>query len=500
MKRFKYICALFILAVLAGCQSLEDTYSEYTEGGKNRYLGQCDNLTLTAGWQRIIVEWTNPIDPAVTGTKIAWSSTSTSGEMELKGDVTSYIITGINVNENIKVEVMGQDSEGSVSVAKSAYIKPFTEEHEEVVSFARVVSRHYFVNDRLVLLFNNWNSGITHSELRYTTPSGVSKVFELTEDIVSDDFMLLEDMVDETKPVTLHTSGKLTSLEEEVQFTPYSLSTDKTFSPEYRTLFRTVYGKDDISDADIQAMESLEMNFDMTSFENLLLLNNLKTLYLGNNRYMSNDLTEEAKETYASVLDEHSISKFALDVLKEINGLEVKRYNAHYIPSDWALPYLTEMGNPTLPSVDYHSTTDWTIQTNDEDKGVESRVANLINGSIVDYWRSTISGIARSHTITIDMKEAKTIKGVDITQIFFLDSDIDEPSLMPRDLKISVSDDNAKWENFSNSESVKLGGSSNEVTRIMAATDINARYIRFIINDNVVDNAFRVSLAEIGLF
>lgn len=37
----KYWLLLLILSIFTGCESLEDTYSDYAEGGALRYLGKC---------------------------------------------------------------------------------------------------------------------------------------------------------------------------------------------------------------------------------------------------------------------------------------------------------------------------------------------------------------------------------------------------------------------------------------------------------------------------
>lgn len=71
----RYIGILIgMLALLSACgtDSLEDTYKEYAGEGEIRYLGKCTDLSVTPGWQRIIVTWKNNIDPAIQQVKVAW--------------------------------------------------------------------------------------------------------------------------------------------------------------------------------------------------------------------------------------------------------------------------------------------------------------------------------------------------------------------------------------------------------------------------------------------
>ena len=75
MRINKYIGILLCMltfSIACDNESLEDTYKEYAGKGENRYLGKCTDLLVTPGWQRIIVNWENNVDPCIQKVKVKW--------------------------------------------------------------------------------------------------------------------------------------------------------------------------------------------------------------------------------------------------------------------------------------------------------------------------------------------------------------------------------------------------------------------------------------------
>ena len=73
MKKILTITALLGVALLVvSCgESLEDTYKDYSGDGTSiRYVGRCRNISATPGWERILVKWTNNVDPVIKQIKI----------------------------------------------------------------------------------------------------------------------------------------------------------------------------------------------------------------------------------------------------------------------------------------------------------------------------------------------------------------------------------------------------------------------------------------------
>ena len=74
MNMRKHIINLLFAAVafMTGCsESLEDTYSDFAGDGKIRYVAKCSDLDITAGWERLIVNWVNGTDATIDKIKVA---------------------------------------------------------------------------------------------------------------------------------------------------------------------------------------------------------------------------------------------------------------------------------------------------------------------------------------------------------------------------------------------------------------------------------------------
>ena len=59
MKKRKYIMGLLstMLLAIACSESLEDTYGDYTDGGRIRYVGKCYDVKTVPGWKRLTLNW-----------------------------------------------------------------------------------------------------------------------------------------------------------------------------------------------------------------------------------------------------------------------------------------------------------------------------------------------------------------------------------------------------------------------------------------------------------
>ena len=59
--------------------------------------------------------------------------------------------------------------------------------------------------------------------------------------------------------------------------------------------------------------------------------------------------------------DDINRSIFALEIAHEVYGLEVYRYNKHFLPDMAENAYFHHAGNPVEPTLNYLSTEDWNI-------------------------------------------------------------------------------------------------------------------------------------------
>lgn len=64
MKR--YLLLLLPLLLMTSCgESLFDTYKNFAGDGEIRYVGKVSDLTVSPGWQRILLDWKNSDDPII---------------------------------------------------------------------------------------------------------------------------------------------------------------------------------------------------------------------------------------------------------------------------------------------------------------------------------------------------------------------------------------------------------------------------------------------------
>ena len=73
MTAKRYLWILFVFFALAGCDDLEDTYSDYAGDGQIRYLTKCSDVKIVPGWEKLNMTWKNSTDPVVDSIRITWT-------------------------------------------------------------------------------------------------------------------------------------------------------------------------------------------------------------------------------------------------------------------------------------------------------------------------------------------------------------------------------------------------------------------------------------------
>lgn len=503
-----YFWILFFALLGTGCESLEDTYSDYAGDGTIRYLGMCSDLSVTPGWKRLVVKWTNNVDPVIDKIKVTWKLNDKRDSLFL--DVTE---TECNIPEledgNYEISVTGIDKKGNTSLPVSVYGRPYTSNHEVILSFTRLVTKHYFVKNRLIIFWTNWQEGIETAELNYYLASGEPKNLPLTKKLLDEEpYYLLPDEIDLNQPVTINRTGRVEGCKDLIVFDPHELSHEKLYTSDFKQIAKVKYGQQEVTDAFVNGLEELEYDYTMTSFEDILNLPNLKKLVLGKNRY----LKEEYLNTYTSVdslklnkcdseLYEEERSLFALKMASQLNGLKVERYNQHYL-SDQTLSCVQEMGNPVLPELACLDASEWKFTCKPEDEGIyDSYLENLFDGDVDNWWQPEALPGERSHEIIVDFGKKITINGVKIVQKSFdPKSDKMSGNLLPSIIKVKVSSDKVSWRDAMNEEENTLGATNGETTILRFPSPLTTQYLQFIVNDNIYGNNFSVALSEIGIF
>lgn len=138
---------------------LEETYSNYTGDGTIRYLGKCKDLSVSPGWQRLIVKWTNHVDPVIDKIKVSWTLDGVTRDSLLEKGTTECNIHNLK-NGTYKVSVQSVDKDGNCSLPVLDYKRPYTLEHENVISFTRLFEQIFLDKRSFSIVF--WRMAKKH--------------------------------------------------------------------------------------------------------------------------------------------------------------------------------------------------------------------------------------------------------------------------------------------------------------------------------------------------
>ena len=505
----KYLWIFLFLFAIGGCERMEDTYSDYAGDGTIRYLGKCTDVAVSPGWKRLIVKWTNHIDPVIDKIKVSWTLDGVTRDTLLDRDVSECNISNLeDGNYEISVSNIDKEKNSSLPVSKSG--RPYTSTHEAVLSFTRLVAKHYFVKDRLVIFFSMWQDNIESAVLNYYTSDGEQKSLELTSSLLRKEYYLLEDKIDPAKPVSLDRKGRIPGCDDLIVFDPYVLSHSKLYTSDFKQLIKTKYGLTEITDDFANSLKELEIDYSFASFEDILNLPNLKKLILGKNRFLEenhlDDYNADRTRTNESNSELYDVKRslFALDVVNEVYGLTVERYNQHFLPDKILkeeLPYLIPHDNPQAPEVDCLDADGWELSCSEKDTyPYNSHLENLFDGNLSNWWKPQSSSKLRTYEITVDMKEVKEIIGMRVVQKDFESEDFESAHLLPGQIRIQISTDKKVWKDATYVEANTIGATAGEITMIHLSSPKTARYVKFIVNDQVYGDSYSVILADIGIF
>lgn len=475
--RFKiYLFLLFAACLAMGCEDLEDTYKDYAGDGAIRYLGRVTDVSVRPGWNRLFVKWTNSADPAIVNVKVQWVLNGIRKDTLLAKDATECNLKNLE-DGNYEISVFGLDVNGGRSLALPEYARPYTYDHEVVRSFTQVVSKHAYIKDRLVLFFSEWQDNVDSVSLNYYTLEGL-QTKKLTADFVKENkYYLLEDVIDPDKEVSIYRRGRVEGCEDLIVFDPYVLSHENFYTSDFKQWAKEKYGQQEISEEWMNSLTEYRFDYDLNSFEDLLYMPQLKTLVLGEGRYMNIG----QQDTVCSKLMDMERSLFTLNVLHELNGLTVQRYGKHYFSKD-VPAYVQEEGDGNIPPVvEFMDERDWTYQCLEEG---HRTLGYLFDGNADSDWFPTMKSTEPgSYTIEVDMHDVKRISGVRVLQCSFRSTDQMSRSFMPNVIKIEYSLDKLSWKNATHVETNMLGVSNGEATYLDFKEATDAQYLRFTLYD-----------------
>lgn len=504
---------------LTSCESLTDTYKDYAGDGEIRYVGKCDNLTVAPGWERLEVNWTNTSDPIIDKIKVKWFTDDAADSVLLDRGTTDYNIQGLT-NATYGITVSSLDKNGDESLTNTIYGRPYTANHEVIQSFTRVISKYYYIGDRLALYFIGWQDGLDDVTLKYTTKGGEEKELAITQDMIDGYWgqkqMLLDDPIDTSKPVTLYRTGQVSGCSDEIKFAPFELEKTKSYSADFKEYLKKLYGEDGsvlntggiVNDDWVNNTTTLELDGDFSSFDDILNFPNLKKLILGKHRYLTELGVKDSKRGQSEVTDGSS-SIFAIQTLNKLNGLTVDRYNKHYQNLDMAgywdwygtPSYLTEKGMPTIPVTKFLDLSKAKITTYPEDEqGYDSKISNLTDNDPTTCWLPLVQSSSTNFVFEIDLGSEKLVKGLKLVQKAYTDKDQDQ-DLTPSQLKIEAIGATGGYESATYLETSYLGTSSGETNLIPFKNGgIKTRNIRITMPSQAYHGFYQLTFSELGLY
>lgn len=513
MKVNKYIGMLVgAIALFSACQNetLEDTYKDYAGEGEIRYIGKCEHLLVSPGWKRIIVTWENNEDQIIKQIKLKWRLDEQADSILLERGTTEYSIESLNGQEledgNYEISVCGVDAEGNTAIPVSTFGRPYTYAHEEVRTFNRIISNVYVIRDRLVLFFFNWQDNMRSATLSYTKADGSTGTLELNEEICNQLYYLLPDAIDPNNAnLILQREGELPGCKDVIEFEPYSFSTDKIYESDFMQEMKRQYGYgEQIPEDWANTVETIYLDWSISSLSSLLNFPNLKKVVLGSRRYLMSEEAVNDEDYGQSDVAEVAASDFALKILHELNGLTVERYNRHFQSLTQAdyITNVTRIGvDPALESMDFIDLSGLEFTEYPENEGFVSHLEQLTDGDMTTPWLPFFNQSFVTYELTLDLGESKTLNGMRFVQNQWQQRE--ELAWSQEYIKIKVSNNGATWKDATYVEDNQVGKTNGEINYIPFSDEVKTsqyRYVQVQLNTALYGGAYRVGIAEISLW
>lgn len=490
---------LFVILSLFACESLEDTYKDYSGDGKIKYTSKCESFTVTAGWKRFVFNWEPSADPNIKEVQIHWSREGKKGIYTIPVGETTFSTEANFEDFPYTFECYGVDIDGNLSIPLIEYSRPYTLTHELVLGAPKMVNKYFFLgNDKtgrdLVLFLDPYNEGTKSTVITYYK-NGKEEVVNVTKEMFNKGKLLIEN-IDYGKDVIIKRVAKVEGCLDDVDFDPYVLehgvfNLNFDFSQE----IKNKYNIEELSTEFINNLEVLELNYSLKSLEDVMYFPNLKKVILGGNRYTvssENLLNERSSADYMGGV-------YALNNVIRKLDVEVVIYNDHYWIGD-ALISVIAKGDPELPDLKYFSTKGWTVRSSSKEGSGEDMAEpqNILDNNPSTLWHPQINEVTiRTHELIIDMQSQKTINGFKVTQA-------NKNDYVSRDfysdiIRIEISEDNFEWESALFQFQPTLGRNYCESTLLYTATPKTARYIKITLSDKLSER-YCVCLGDFMVF
>ena len=461
-----YMTWLFAALFAISCEDLEDTYDEFAGDGMIRYVGKCQDLSVKPGWKRLCVIWKGNLDPHIEKVKITYQSELDAEPMVkyvkpkdvLESDLmdTTYLEGLQDAVYAVKVSNVAADS--TESIVQTEYGRPYTETHEDLRSFTRGIVNFYPIGDKMVVTLDRSNSNLKEINLKYWgtdkkehTWNILQNMDRLVNYMLEDIMFMLPDedsnvaqgvKIDFGKPLTIERRGLLTGCIDTIRFNPDTLLLEEqVWSSDFVNLMMHKYGADWRSKVD--EIKELEIDYTMSTFQDLLYFPKLKKVILGKNRYMLTDHQENISTT------DPYLALVTLYYLNKMQGVEVEVYNEPYLFGGINIPYvfegsyidlltqdlmgtgvpvkidnmnwLTKKGSANLnqmPQITPLNTEGWELTCSDTtyNGSKPGGVARMLDDEPSTVFEPGVEFELSVITVNIDMKESQPLHGFKLVQ------------------------------------------------------------------------------------
>lgn len=504
MKKLFNSILLLMALVMAGCESIEDTYKDYAGDGPIEYLNKIYDLKATAQWQAIKLSWNLKLDPGRTGIMVKWSNESYSDSTIIDKDASDFTVP-LTDNSEYTLNVWAIRQENGVITKKSlgdpVYARPYTKESDEFALFTHVVTKQIKVADKkLFVLFDTWADDLYSFKIGYYEKGSSEQKFKeyTTNDKQAGSdgnmypsgkpYAVIGENVDFGKPVTVVRKGDFSKLgiEGEFELDPLQLYFDlPNFNTDFAVYLRPQLGvsSGDITFSQLSALSSLDVDYKQSSLEDVLNCPNLKTLYLGRNRYLLPGTENTAKDAFPSAIGKE-ISLAALKLAHDEMGVEIYQYGLNYFDEN---PGFFDGWNleAKLPTLNLLNTDGWDITENPMPSvGEVTGLENLLNADASKIWFPLGAKQLREHVIEVDMKQSQTVTGFKLVQANLSDGNLQLPGIV----KVEYwNDASVGWTTATFYDDTTIGTGRGETTLIYFDKDHNPKTFqkyRITVSDN----------------
>ena len=136
MKRIELVLCVLLLALgVSSCSNMDELYKDYLTG--SIYSGKISDLKATAGNQRVLLQWTNPVDQISKRIKVVYGETDEV--IETDELVDELYIDGLTM-ASYEFKVYTIDAYGNLSIPTSITKSVFTSSMIEGIDHPRCVA------------------------------------------------------------------------------------------------------------------------------------------------------------------------------------------------------------------------------------------------------------------------------------------------------------------------------------------------------------------------